>query len=199
MEESYYIHPSAIVDDGAQISKGCKVWHFAHVRSGVFLHENVSIGKDVYVDEGLEIGEGTRVQNGVSLYKGLQIAPWTFIGPHVIFTNDQKPRASKLNWKIIITKLNTGVSIGAGAIIRCGVNLGAFSMVAAGSIVTKDVPSFHLALGLPAKPTQMICACGDQNLPLNSKAQDLIRECCHQNLNSEMMALAKKEAQENYA
>lgn len=185
---SSYIHTSAFVEDGVELREGAKVWHFCHVRKGAVLEENVSIGKDVYVDANVRIGKNTRVQNGVSLYTGLKIAPWCFIGPHVIFTNDQTPRVGTKSWKVVETHLETGMSIGAGAIIRCGVKIGAFAMIGAGAIVTKDVPPFHLAMGFPAQCHQMVCACGQTFLPIATKDSELIRDCCHQNLMPELLA-----------
>jgi UDP-2-acetamido-3-amino-2,3-dideoxy-glucuronate N-acetyltransferase len=187
-----YIHSSAIVEDGAILMNGSKVWHFCHVRSGAILEEGVVLGKDVYVDADVRIGKNSRVQNGVSIYKGVTIAPWCFIGPHVIFTNDISPRAGNRNWIILPTHLRTGMSIGAGAIIRCGVTLGEFCMIGAGAMVTKDVPHFHLAVGLPAKVEKMVCACGMTFLPLRSSSVDLIRICCEENLDSEALLYAKK-------
>lgn len=188
----FYFHPSAIIEDGAIIKDGSKIWHFCHVRSGAILEENVVLGKDVYVDDGVQIGNNSRVQNGVSIYKGVHISPWCFIGPHVIFTNDLSPRAGNRNWKISHTHLKTGMSIGAGAIIRCGVTLGEFCMIGAGAMVTKDVPAFHLAVGLPAKIEKMVCACGATFLPLKTPSSELIRSCCEENLQPEAFILARK-------
>jgi UDP-2-acetamido-3-amino-2,3-dideoxy-glucuronate N-acetyltransferase len=186
-----HIHPSAIVENGAELQDGCKVWHFCHVRAGAVLEVGVSLGKDVYVDSGVKVGRFSRVQNGVSLYQGVHVSPWCFIGPHVIFTNDQSPRAGNRNWKVISTELATGTSIGAGAIIRCGVKLGAFSMVGAGAMVAIDVPPFHVAMGLPAKISKMVCACGQTFLPLATLPAELIRDCCETNLEPEPLGLAR--------
>lgn len=187
-----HIHSSAIVESGADLQDNCKVWHFCHVRAGAVLEEGVSLGKDVYVDNGVRVGRYSRVQNGVSLYQGVQVSPWCFIGPHVIFTNDQSPRAGNHNWKVIPTELATGASIGAGAIIRCGVTLGAFSMVGAGAMVAIDVPPFHLVVGLPAKVSKMVCACGQTFLPLESPTSELIRACCEANLEAEPLQRARE-------
>jgi acetyltransferase-like isoleucine patch superfamily enzyme len=187
----FFAHSSAIIEPGSTLKTGSKVWHFCHVRSGATLGENVVLGKDVYVDDEVVIGNNSRIQNGVSIYKGVHISPWCFIGPHVIFTNDLSPRAGRRNWKVTPTYLKTGMSIGAGAIIRCGVTLGEFSMIGAGAMVTKDVPPFHLSVGLPAKVERMICACGETFLPLNTVNSELIRKCCEENLQNETLILAK--------
>lgn len=191
MSESY-IHPSAVIEDHVTLDKGVKVWHFCHIRSGAHLEEGVNIGKDVYIDLNVKIGRFSRVQNGVSLYQGVKVAPWSFIGPHVIFTNDLSPRSGNKNWKVIETNLKTGMSIGAGAIIRCGVTIGEFAMIGAGAIVTKDVPAFHLATGFPAEITKMVCACGQSFFPLSSSKKNMIAECCQNNLLPETLKLAQE-------
>jgi acetyltransferase-like isoleucine patch superfamily enzyme len=171
-----------VVDEGAELHEGVTVWHFCHIRKNAVLEPGVSIGRDVYIDEGVRIGRGSRVQNGVSVFSGVEVAPWCFIGPHVIFTNDALPRVGKKSWELVTTHLETGMSIGAGAIIRCGINLGAFSMVGAGAIVTKSVPPFHMAAGFPAECRQMLCACGETFLPIASGPDELLRDCCREQL-----------------
>jgi UDP-2-acetamido-3-amino-2,3-dideoxy-glucuronate N-acetyltransferase len=187
-----YVHPTAVVEPGAILKKDVKVWHFCHVRTGAVLSDNVSLAKDVYIDENIHLGEGTRIQNGVSIFRGVKLAPWVFVGPHVIFTNDMFPRAGNKNWQITETQLELGCAIGAGAIIRCGITLGAFSMIAAGAMVTRSVPEFHLALGLPARPVKMVCACGQTQLPLESPRIELLRDCCKKNLQAGLYQLAKE-------
>lgn len=181
-----YAHPSAYIEDNVELHEGAMVWHFCQVRKNAVLEKSVSIGKDVYIDAGVRVGHHSRIQNGVSVYQGLKISPWCFIGPHVIFTNDQSPRVGTKSWSIVETNLETGMSIGAGAIVRCGITIGAFAMIGAGAIVTKDVPPFHVAIGFPAQCHQMVCACGQTFLPIASKDSELIRECCKQNLVSEL-------------
>ncbi len=191
------IHPSAFVEEGAQISEGASVWHLAHVRSGSRLEENVSIGKDVYVDSGVTVGKGSRVQNGVNIYKGVEIGRFCFIGPGTTFTNDRYPRIGRSSWNVVSTILDDGCSLGAGAIVRCGVHIGAFAMVGSGAVVTKDIPSFCLVTGVPAEPTHRICACADTVMPLISFDGEVIRDCCRKNLNKEVLALAITRADES--
>lgn len=186
-----YVHPTAVVEPGVTLKKDVKIWHFCHVRKGAVLNDNVSLARDVYVDENVHLGEGTRIQNGVSVFRGVQVSSWVFIGPHVIFTNDMFPRAGNKNWQIVETHLEMGSAIGAGAIIRCGISLGAFSMIAAGAMVTRSVPEFHLVLGMPARPVKMVCACGQTQLPLESPRTELLRTCCKNNLQSELYERAK--------
>jgi acetyltransferase-like isoleucine patch superfamily enzyme len=191
------IHSTAIVEPHANVGQGSSVWHFCHLRNGATLADRVSVGRDVYVDSEVKIGRGTRVQNGVSLYNGIHVGDWCFIGPHAVFTNDMHPRAGKSDWTLVDTYLENGASIGAGAIIRCGVRIGTFAMVGAGAIVTKDVPSFILAFGLPAEPVARICACGDTQMALDSEitSSGLVRDCCRKNLIPEVLAAAEASAQ----
>lgn len=187
-----FIHPSAYIEADVELQENTKIWHFCHIRNKAVLENSVSVGKDVYIDTGVRVGHHTRIQNGVSIYQGLIIEPWCFIGPHVIFTNDLTPRVGSKHWKLVETTLKKGMSIGAGAIIRCGITIGEFAMIGAGAIVTKDVPAFHLAMGFPAQCHQMVCACGQTFLPIASKNNELLRDCCKTNLLPELY----KEAEE---
>lgn len=182
-----YFHPTAIVEDGAIIGNGTKIWHFCHVRSKAQIGKNVSIGRDGYIDSEVAIGENTRIQNGVSIFKGVEISKNCFVGPHVIFTNDMFPRVGTKSWHITPTILRDSCSIGAGAIIRCGISIGEFAMIGAGAIVTKSVKPFRLALGTPAKEIAFICACGQTQLSLHHDAKELILDCCKENLSPEVL------------
>ena len=145
------IHESAYVEDGAEIGEGTRIWHFVHVRKGAKIGKNCNIGKDVYIDTNVEVGDNCKIQNFATLYQGLKVGNEVFIGPHVCFTNDLKPRAVNPSWKTIPTLVKKGASIGAGSIILCGVTIGEKAMIAAGSVVTKDVPPKTLVAGNPAK------------------------------------------------
>jgi UDP-2-acetamido-3-amino-2,3-dideoxy-glucuronate N-acetyltransferase len=182
----------AVVEPGAELSADVKVWHFCHVREKAILGKGVSLAKDVYVDTEVTIGAMTRIQNGVSVYRGVTIDSWCFIGPHVVFTNDRFPRIGNKSWEISKTHIEIGASIGAGTIIRCGVTIGAFSMTAAGAIITRSVPPFHLAIGLPARHTQMVCACSQTLLPLDSSQDELIRDCCNEKMHPELLERARQ-------
>lgn len=188
-----FVHPTAIVEDGVEFKDGVKVWHFAHIRNGVKLGPKVSIGKSVYVDANVRIGEGARIQNSVNIFSGVNISDWCFVGPSVVFTNDLSPRVGVKQWNIVDTYLDVGASIGAGAVIRCGIRIGSFSMVGAGAVVTKDIPPFHLALGLPAENIKKVCACGKEYLSLDSNKKELIRDCCHERLSPELIVRATQE------
>lgn len=191
IDRSAFVHATAIVDEGAAVGKNSKVWHFCHLRAGARLGDDVSLARDVYVDTDVAIGAGSRVQNGVSLYSGIKIGRWCFVGPHAIFTNDPRPRVGRREWKKEETRLEDGMSIGAGAIIRCGLTIGAFSMIGAGAVITKDVPPFTLVVGFPGEPSARICACGEAKLPIDASREALIQPCCQSALLPEVLELAK--------
>lgn len=159
MGESY-IHPSAIVEETAQIGKGTKVWVNSQIRRDAKIGENCIVSKDTYIDEGVSIGDDCKIQNGVSIYHGVKIADKVFIGPNAAFTNDMYPRAFSQDWKVTETSIKEGASIGANATIVCGVTLGEYCMVGSGSVVTKDVPKQALVVGNPAHVIGYVCRCG---------------------------------------
>jgi len=187
-----FIHPTACVEDNVALGDGVKIWHFCHVRNGAFLGDQVSLGRDVYIDKGVVVGKQSRIQNGVSVYSGVVVGEWCFVGPHVIFTNDLYPRAGLKQWKVVETKLELGMSLGAGAIVRCGITIGAFAMIGAGAVVTKSIAPFHLYLGMPAKYEKMICACGRTTCSNISHPEELLRKCCADGLADELYAMAKE-------
>ncbi len=154
------IHPTATVEAGAIIGEGTNIWHYAHVRSSAIIGRNCVIGKDVYIDVDVTIGDRCKIENGVSVFKGVLLEDDILVGPNVSFTNDLTPRAFKKDWEPDTTLIRTGVGIGAGSVVICGIELGAYSMVGAGSIVTKDVPPYALVFGQPAKFVGWICKCG---------------------------------------
>lgn len=145
------IHESAYVED-AEIGDGTDIWHFVHVRKGAKIGKNCNIGKGVYVDLNVVIGDNCKIQNFATIYQGVTISNDVFIGPHVCFTNDIRPRA--FMWgdnRLVKTVVKNGASIGANATIIAGVTIGEYAMVGAGSVVTKDVPDYGLVVGNPAK------------------------------------------------
>jgi len=156
----YFVHPTAIVEEDTEIGEGTKIWHHAHVRKGAKIGKNCVLGKDVYVDTNVVIGNNVKLENRVSVFRGVTIEDDVFVGPHATFTNDLYPRAFSTNWEIVPTYVKKGASIGAGAVIICGITLGEYSMVAAGAVVTKDVPPFGLVMGVPARLKGFVCYCG---------------------------------------
>lgn len=152
MTHSYYVHPSAIIDDGAQIGAGTHIWHFCHVMGGAKIGGSCSLGQNVFVANKVKLGRGVKVQNNVSLYEGVICEDEVFIGPSSVFTNVINPRGGverKDEYKP--TYLEKGVTIGANATIICGVHLGQYAFVGAATVVTKDLPAYALVVGNPAR------------------------------------------------
>jgi acetyltransferase-like isoleucine patch superfamily enzyme len=156
-----FVHPTAVVEDGAEIDDQARIWHFAHVRAGARIGAGTVIGKSVYVDDGAVIGSRCKIENFVSVYSGVTLADEVFVGPSVVFTNDLVPRATG-GWELLPTRVEHGASIGANATIVCGVTIGAWAMVGAGSVVTTDVATHHLVVGNPARRIGWVCRCGSR-------------------------------------
>ena len=179
-KNKYYVHPTAVIEEGAEIGEGTRIWHFAHVRSGAKIGKNCNIGKDVYIDVGVTVGNNVKIQNGVSLYKGVIVEDDVFIGPYAVFTNDLYPRAFSRDWEVIPTQIKKGASIGANATIICGITIGEYAMVGAGAVVTKNVPPHGLVIGNPAKLRGFVCFCGRplKNI-VEERAKEVIYKCHH--------------------
>jgi len=159
-EKTMFKHPTAIVES-EEIGEGTRIWHFVHVREKAKIGKNCTVGKGVYIDTEVEIGDNVKIENFVSVYKGVKLEDDVFIGPAVTFTNDLYPRA--FIWdddRICYTVVRRGASIGANATIICGVTIGEYAMVGAGSVVTRDVPPFVLVYGNPARQEGFVCSCG---------------------------------------
>ena len=163
MEQDYYVHESSYIDKGCQIGKGSKIWHFCHIMSGSVIGERCGIGQNVVVSPGVVIGNGVKIQNNVSIYAGVVIEDDVFLGPSCVFTNVINPRAFiERKEEFRKTVVGKGASIGANATIVCGYNIGKYAFIGAGAVVTKDVPDFALALGVPAKITGYVCKCANK-------------------------------------
>jgi acetyltransferase-like isoleucine patch superfamily enzyme len=145
-----FIHPTAIVHSIKKIGPGTKIWMNVQIRENVSIGKKCIISKDVYLDKNVKIGNHVKIQNGVSVFDGVRIFDKVFVGPHVCFTNDKFPRSLNKKWKIIKTKVYEGASIGANSTIICGIKIGKCAMIAAGSVVTKDVKEYSLVAGNPA-------------------------------------------------
>ncbi len=155
-----YIHRTAEVSKNADIGDGTYIWNEVQVREGARIGKNCRLGKSVYIDKNVVIGDDCKIQNFANLYDGLTVGNKVFVGPHVCFTNDLRPRSKSSDWEIIPTQVLDGVSIGANATILCGVTIGKNAMVGAGSVVTRDVPDHALVIGNPAKIVGYVCTCG---------------------------------------
>ena len=144
-------HETAVVEPGAKVGRGTRVWHFAHIRASAVVGSGCIVGKDVYIDAGAVVGRRCKLQNGVNVYQGVTLEDDVFVGPHVVFTNDLYPRAFSQEWRVVPTLVKRGASIGANATIKCGVTIGRYAMVACGAVVTADVPDHALVMGNPAR------------------------------------------------
>ena len=152
MDAPAWHHDTAIIDDGAQLGPGTKVWHFSHVCAGARIGAGCSLGQNVFVGNDVVIGSGVKIQNNVSVYSGVTIEDDVFLGPSCVLTNVSNPR-SQINRKALYekTRLRRGCSIGANATIVCGATIGRYAFVGAGAVVTRDVPDYALVLGNPAR------------------------------------------------
>jgi len=157
-----FIHPSATVSSEAVIGDNTKIWINSQIRENSKVGNGCVISKDTYIDTEVTIGNNCKIQNGVSIYHGVTIEDDIFVGPNVSFTNDKVPRAFNLNWRITPTFVRKGVSIGANSTIVCGITIGEYAMVAAGSVVTKDVEPYSLVMGNPAKHYSYIDKMGNK-------------------------------------
>jgi len=156
-----FVHPSAIVDSGAQIGDGTRVWHFTHVCAKARIGSGCSLGQNVFVGNDVRIGNNVKIQNNVSVYDSVEIEDDVFCGPSMVFTNVINPRSHvirKDEYKKTIVR--RGATIGANATIVCGAELGEYAFVAAGAVITKNVPAFALMAGVPAKQIGWMCHCG---------------------------------------
>lgn len=157
----YFVHESSFIDDGADIGAHTKIWHFCHIMAGAHIGDDCSIGQNVFIAGGVTIGNHVKIQNNVSLYTGVAVEDDVFLGPSMVFTNVINPR-SHLSRKHEYQKthIQRGASIGANATVVCGVTLGRYCFVGAGSVVTCDVPAYALVYGNPARQHGWICQCG---------------------------------------
>lgn len=167
------IHPSAIVDDGAEIGDGSRVWHFVHVCSGARIGRSVSLGQNVFVGNKVVIGDRCKVQNNVSVYDNVTLEEGVFCGPSMVFTNVYNPRSLiERKDEYRDTLVRRGATLGANCTIVCGVTVGAFAFVGAGAVIQRDVPGFALMVGVPARQIGWMSAYGERlDLPVTGDAQ----------------------------
>lgn len=159
----YFVHESSYIDENVMIGEGTKIWHFCHVQSGARIGKYCRLGQNVNIANNVVIGDNVKIQNNVSVYEGVELEDGVFCGPSCVFTNDLTPRAKfpkgRQNYRRTIVR--EGASIGANATIVCGHSIGKYAMIAAGAVVTKDVPDYALVVGIPGSVVGAVCECGN--------------------------------------
>ena len=154
MKKEFFVHETAVIDEGSKIGKGSKIWHFSHIMTGAEIGENCNIGQNVVVSPGVKLGKNVKVQNNVSIYTGVICEDDVFLGPSMVFTNIINPRSAVIRKdQYVKTLVEKGASIGANSTIICGNKIGKYSFIGAGAVVTKDVKPYALVVGNPARQT----------------------------------------------
>jgi len=174
VEKNFFVHESSYVDDGVEIDEGTKIWHFCHIQGGTKIGKKCSVGQNVNVGNNVTIGNFVKIQNNVSVYEGVELEDYVFCGPSMVFTNVLNPRSEfpqRGTEYYLKTLVKKSASLGANSTIVCGNTIGKYAFVAAGAVVTKDVPDYALVMGNPARLKAWMCACGTRlGLSVDSKS-----------------------------
>lgn len=173
MDNEYFVHPSAMVDDGATIGRGSRIWHWSHVCSGAVIGERCSLGQNVFVGNKVLIGSNVKIQNNVSVYDNVTLEDDVFCGPSMVFTNVYNPRSAiSRKEEYRPTVVQQGATMGANCTIVCGVTIGRYAFIGAGAVIKKDVPPYALMVGVPARQIGWMSEYGEQiPLPLEGVGQ----------------------------
>ena len=168
---SYFVHETAIIDEGCQIGEGSKIWHFSHLMKHALIGKNCNIGQNVFVANDVRIGNNVKIQNNVSLYSGIVCEDDVFLGPSMVFTNVKNPRSAvDRRGEFQKTIIKKGATVGANATIVCGISVGKHAFIAAGAVVTKNVPDYAIMVGVPAVPDGWMSAYGERLSFIDDKA-----------------------------
>jgi UDP-2-acetamido-3-amino-2,3-dideoxy-glucuronate N-acetyltransferase len=170
---TYFVHPSSYIDDNATVGDGTRIWHFSHIMGDAKIGVNVTIGQNVFVGRGVLVGDNCKIQNNVAVYEGVMLEDGVFCGPSAVFTNVKWPRAEyPANPEgYMKTLVKHGCSIGANATIICGTELGRYSFIGAGSVVTESVPDYGFVYGSPARLMGWVCACTEKLIFVDGRSQ----------------------------
>jgi UDP-2-acetamido-3-amino-2,3-dideoxy-glucuronate N-acetyltransferase len=172
MEKKYFVHPTSVVDESAEIGEETKIWHFSHIMSGAKIGKNCSIGQNVFIGSAAILGDNIKIQNNVSIYDGVVLEDDVFCGPSMVFTNVFNPRSFISRKKEFRkTVVGRGATIGANATVVCGNQIGRYAFIGAGSVVTKDVPDYALVYGNPGKVKGWMCQCAEEIVFRSGKAK----------------------------
>lgn len=186
MEQPYFRHESAYIDEPASIGQGTRIWHFCHIMAGAVIGERCVIGQNVFIARGVRLGNNVHVQNNVSIYEGVELEDDVFCGPSMVFTNVINPR-SHVSRKHAYqrTLIRQGASIGANATIVCGHTIGRYALIGAGAVVTRDVPDYALVYGVPGTIQGWVCACGERLEMENEEKGHMACQNCGQKYRKE--------------
>jgi UDP-2-acetamido-3-amino-2,3-dideoxy-glucuronate N-acetyltransferase len=172
-----YVDPTAIIDNNVSVGSGTKVWHFVHIMEGTKIGKKCIIADYVYVGREVKIGNNVKLENRATIYEGVTIEDKVFVGPHVTFTNDPYPRSFNKEWEIVPTHVKIGSSLGARTVVVCGVTIGKYAVIGAGSVVTENIPDHALAYGNPARIRGFVCRCGRKLETVKKKKDDVTMKC----------------------
>ena len=163
MSTSYFAHATSVIDEGAEIGEGTRIWHFSHIMNGSVIGKNCNIGQNAFIATGVVLGNNVKIQNNVSLYTGVTCGDDVFLGPSCVFTNVINPRSAVVRRnQYLSTTIGKGVTIGANATIVCGINIGEYAFIGAGTVVTKNIPPYALVVGNPSKQIGWMSAYGQR-------------------------------------
>jgi len=180
MEMEVFIHHTSVVDAGAEIGAGSKIWHFSHICSGAIIGKNCKLGQNVYIGGKVVIGNNVKIQNNVSVYDGVILEDNVFCGPSMVFTNVHTPRCEIIRNDMSAyrkTLVKCGATIGANVTIVCGVTIGEYAFIGAGAVITKDVPAFALVFGNPGRQSGWACKCGARLNKISEQSDYICLSC----------------------